>query len=111
MNETGRFQSLGGFFVTGCPEEAKHEWETQDAAEWHTMLFLKAQMMLIYSPLTGIKLTQCDHGKANTMSLYEQNAQFTDFIAIWGLITIKKVLIAFDWRGMRWSFKHRAAVH
>lgn len=87
--------------MTGCLEEAKHECETQDAAEWHTMLFLKAQIMLIYSLLTGIKLTHCDHGKAHTMSLNEQNVQFIDFIAIWGPITIKKVQIAFDWRGMR----------
>lgn len=76
--------------MTGCLEEAKHECETQDAAEWHTMLFLKAQIMQIYSLLTGIELTQCDHCKANKMSFNEQNAQFIDFIAIWVAITIKK---------------------
>lgn len=44
-------------------KDAKHECDTQEAAEWHTMLFLKAQIMLIHALLTGITLTQCRRGR------------------------------------------------
>lgn len=41
--------------------------------EWHTALFLSAQIMQIYSLLTRITLAQCDHGRANTMCVSEHN--------------------------------------
>lgn len=48
----------------------------QDAAEWHTTLFLLAQIMLIYSLLTRITLTQRDHGRTNTMSCNEHSTYY-----------------------------------
>lgn len=41
--------------------------------EWHTPLFLSAQVMQIYSMLTSITLAQCQYGRANAMSLSEHN--------------------------------------